>query len=57
MILDPYMFEYIFSVIDDPKEEIIPTEDKIKAVKLFDNNIDYETKCNEKLLDIFDSEV
>ena len=57
MILDPYMFEYIFSVIDDPKEEIIATEDKIKAVKLFDNNIDYETKCNEKLLDIFDSEV
>ena len=56
MITDPYAYEYISSIIDDPKEEIIATEDKIKAVKLFDNNIDYETTCNEKLLDIFDSE-
>ena len=56
MIGDEKMMEYILSVLDDPREENIPTEDRIKAVKNFDNNISYQNKCDEGLLNILNSE-
>ena len=57
MISDPHLLQYIYTIINDPKEENIATDDKIKAVNLFDSNINYENECNEKLLEFLDSEV
>jgi len=57
MISDKFFIEYVFGIIKDPKEDNNKvTEDRMQAVKNFDPNVMYERKCNEKLLDIFNSE-
>jgi len=57
MINDPYFFQYVFSVINDPKEDNIATEDKIKAVNNLNKDINYENECNDKLLELLDSDI
>ena len=44
MINDPYFFQYAFSVINDPKEENIATEDKFKAANNLNKDINYENE-------------
>ena len=57
MINDPYFFHYVFTVINDPKEKNIVTEDKYEAVNNFNKDINYENECNAKLLEILDSDI
>lgn len=57
MISDSHFVNYIYKVIDDPKEEDIITSDRINAVYNFKNKLDYENKCNEDLIQILESDV
>jgi hypothetical protein len=57
MVADPYFLNYVFTVINDPKEENTFTEDKQLALEYFDADINYENKCNEKLLELFDLDI
>ena len=57
MIADPHFLNYILTVINDPKEENIFTEEKKMAIESFDSNTNYENKCNEKLLELFDLDI
>ena len=54
--LDSYFFEYLSTILIDPKEENAVTEDRKKAVKNFDPNISYQSKCDEDLIRFLDSE-
>ena len=57
MISDSHFVNYIYKVIDDPREEDIITSDRINAVYNFKNKFDYENKCNEDLIQILESDV
>ena len=47
--------DYVMSVVDDPKEKIVPTEDKKKAVKIYDDKKSYVNECNEDLFNILEN--
>ena len=49
MIGDDDLIDYIFSIVDDPKETVSITETKKSAVKTYNPSINYESVCNKKL--------
>ncbi len=49
MLHDEYLIKYIYSVVNDPKENIVHTDSKIKAAKDYDKYYDYVGKCNEDI--------
>lgn len=55
MIGDDELIEYIISVIDDPKETQIVTEQKKLAVNTYKSAINYESICNNDLLNILNT--
>ena len=55
MLQDTNLFRYIYSVANNPKENIEHTYSKKQAAKDYDKNIDYEDVCNNYLYDIFQS--
>ena len=55
MISDEALIDYIFSIIDDPKESPTITDSKKLAVKSYKSNINYESICNNDLLNILNS--
>ena len=60
MIADSHFFNYIFNVIEDPREEDVITNDRIMAIYnayTFDTKKDYESICNAELLNLLDSDV
>ena len=56
MISDSSFMKYVFSVIDDPKEENIFNNDRVRAYYNFKENKNYENLCNEELISLLDSE-
>ena len=56
MISDSFFMKYVFSVIDDPKEENIFNNDRLKAYYNFKESKNYEKLCNEELISLLDSE-
>ena len=56
MISDSSFIKYVFTVIDNPLEKNDLNEDRYKAYNNFNQNIKYETQCNEELIKLFDSE-
>ena len=54
MIGDDDLIDYIFSIVDDPKESITITENKMKAVNAYSPSINYESVCNKKLRHILE---
>ena len=55
MISDEALIDYIFSIIDDPKESPTITDSKKLAIKSYKSNINYESICNNDLLNILNS--
>ena len=55
MLQDANLFRYIYSVANNPKENIEHTYSKKQAAKEYDKNMDYEDVCNNYLYDIFQS--
>ena len=55
MIGDDVLIEYIISVIDDPKETQTVTEQKKLAVNAYKSTINYESICNNDLLNILNT--
>jgi len=55
MIADDDLIDYVFSVVDDPKESVIVTENKMKAVNAYSSSINYESVCNKKLRHILET--
>jgi len=55
MIADDDLIDYVFSIVDDPKESVIVTENKMKAVNAYSSSINYESVCNKKLRHILES--
>ena len=53
---DPVFLEYLSTILNDPNEKNAKNEDREKAIKNFDSNISYETKCDEVLRRLLDSE-
>ena len=56
MISDSSFMKYLFSVIEDPKEENIFNSDRLKAYYNFKENKNYENLCNKELISLLDSE-
>ena len=52
MIADPKFYEYFYSVIQDPKQEI--SYNQIAAVTSYNPNLNYEEKCNEDYLNLLE---
>ena len=55
MLQDENLFSYIYSIANNPRENIEHTDSKIQAVKEYDRFINYEDICNNYLYDIFHS--
>ena len=55
MLRDENLFNYIYSVINDPKETIIHTDSKINAAKKYDKNYDYVGVCNNDIYNILNT--
>ena len=49
MINDDVLIDYIFSVVDDPKEKIEVTDSKREAARNYIPEYDYESQCNYEL--------
>ena len=59
MISDSNFFNYIYNIIDDPREQDIVTNDRISAlyyIYINKKSRDYESECNAQLLDFLDSD-
>ena len=54
MIGDSIFFNYIDSIINDPKFKNELTDEKIKAYNRYNISTDYEQQCNSELLDILE---
>ena len=55
MLQDEYLFNYIFSVINDPKEKTVVTDSKKKAAKNYNPKNDYVGVSNKDIYDILDT--
>ena len=55
MINDNVLIDYIFSIVDDPKETATVTSTKKAAVNSYNSGINYETVCNKDLKNIFET--
>ena len=55
MLQDEYLFNYIFSVVNDPKEKTVVTDSKKKATKNYNPKNDYVGVCNKDIYDILDT--
>ena len=55
MMADDDLIDYIFTIVDDPKESVTITENKKKAVKVYSSSINYESICNKKLRHILET--
>ena len=56
MLHDKHLIQYIYSVINDPKETNIHTESKIEAAKKYDKYYDYVGVCNNDIYNILANE-
>ena len=56
MLHDKHLIQYIYSVINDPKETNIHTESKIEAAKKYDKYYDYVGVCNNNIYNILANE-
>ena len=57
MLSDKYLFQYIYSVVNNHKENIYDNiESKKEVVKNYNSKIDYEQICNNDIYNIFDNE-
>ena len=56
MLQDDKLFEYIFTIVNDPKENADATDSKIEAAKIYNEKIKYEEICNNDIYDIFINE-
>ena len=55
MLQDEYLFNYIFSVVNDPKEKTVVTDSKKKAANNYNQKNDYVGLCNKDIYDILDT--
>ena len=55
MITDDDLIDYIFSIVDDPKESVTITENKKKAAIAYSPSTNYESVCNKKLRHILET--
>ena len=56
MLQDDYLFEYIYSVVNDPKENVDDIFDsKIEAAKNYDQNFDYKEECDQDIYNILNT--
>ena len=55
MLQDENLYNYIYSIANNPREKLETSEAKIQAAKEYDKNSDYEDICNNYLYDIFHS--
>lgn len=55
MLQDEYLFNYIFSVVNDPKEKTVVTDSKKKAANNYNQKNDYVGVCNKDIYDILDT--
>ena len=56
MLQDDYLFEYIYSVVNDPKENVDDIFDsKIEAAKNYEQNFDYKEECDQDIYNILNT--
>ena len=55
MLSDEYLFKYIYSMVNDPKENIVHTDTKKSAAKKYEKYCDYVGECNKDIYDILDT--
>ena len=55
MINDNVLIDYVFSIVDDPKETAAYSSTKKAAVNSYNSGINYETVCNKELKNIFET--
>ena len=55
MINDNTLIDYIISIIDDPKESVVVTDDKKTAAINYKSGYSYENECNIDLKNILES--
>ena len=56
MLKDENLFNYIFSIVNEPSKEIDITNSKKEAVNKYNKKTDYNEICSKEIYDILDND-